>query len=305
MILVGKNGSGKSTILDALLIAASPVPADAIGRVVLRRQVAIRGARWLLWKVGSQGPAEIDCTSNGSSRKHIISVSDAPNGDFDIRTVIKQSEAQLHYTSTRIRPDNSYAYDQTDHYHPPGTSFVRFVETRLGAVHAPLHTLFTDAAEQGRKQYAITLAQRLIPGASTLEILTDDNRPYLSIAFADRNVPVEFCGDGTQAIVRLALELAIPSSGMAILEEPEVHLHPAAIELSAQAIVETVRHGVQVVLSTHSLELIDAILSQASVEDLGKACLFRTRLDDGALLTSRLSGLDASEARTQIDDELR
>ena len=96
---------------------------------------------------------------------------------------------------------------------------------------------------QGRRPLAIELVRQLVPGATSLEILTDDETPFLSLAFADRNVPVELAGDGTHALVRLALELAIPPRGLALLEEPEVHLHPAGVQLSARAILEAVRRG--------------------------------------------------------------
>ena len=52
------------------------------------------------------------------------------------------------------------------------------------------------------------------------------------------------------------------------MEEPEVHMHPGAIRQCARAILAAVRRGIQIVLSTHSLELIDALLSRES---------FRTR----------------------------
>jgi ABC-type multidrug transport system ATPase subunit len=118
-------------------------------------------------------------------------------------------------------------------------------------------------------------------------------------------VPVELAGDGTHALVCLALELAIPPQGLALLEEPEVHLHPAGVQLSARAILEAVRRGVQVVLSTHSLELIDALIGQATPDDLARLAVYRTRLRDGRLLTSRFSGAEAADMRLQIEEDLR
>ncbi len=59
VVLVGPNSSGKSTILDALLIAAGRQPGNAIGRVVKRRAVTGRGARWLVWRASENGSAEV------------------------------------------------------------------------------------------------------------------------------------------------------------------------------------------------------------------------------------------------------
>src|SRR4029077_18657290 len=69
VVLVGPNGSGKSTILDALLIAANPRPPEASGQAVERREGLSSGARWLLWKGGNDGPAEITVKAGGEGRK--------------------------------------------------------------------------------------------------------------------------------------------------------------------------------------------------------------------------------------------
>ena len=74
-------------------------------------------------------------------------------------------------------------------------------------------------------------------------------------------MPVPLAGEGVRALIRQALELATTENGLVLIEEPEVHLHPAAIWQSASAIVEVVRRKVQVVVSTHSLEFIDAVLA--------------------------------------------
>src|SRR5207244_234742 len=59
VVLVGPNGAGKSTILEALLIAANSRPPEAIGEAADRRKESGASARWLLWKGGHDGPAEI------------------------------------------------------------------------------------------------------------------------------------------------------------------------------------------------------------------------------------------------------
>ena len=47
-ILTGVNGSGKSTVLDALLIVESSNPEDAIAQAVRRRKATLFGSRWLV-----------------------------------------------------------------------------------------------------------------------------------------------------------------------------------------------------------------------------------------------------------------
>jgi predicted ATPase len=90
-----------------------------------------------------------------------------------------------------------------------------------------------------------------------------------------------------------------------LLEEPEVHQHPGAIRQSARAILAAVRRQIQVMLTTHSLELIDALLAESSAEDLAQLSLYRVQLQNGVLTSSRLAGPDIAFSRSEIEDDLR
>jgi predicted ATPase len=103
----------------------------------------------------------------------------------------------------------------------------------------------------------------------------------------------------------VALELAALPGGVQLIEEPEVHMHPGAIRLAAQAMLAAVNRGVQIVVSTHSLELIDALLSEATPEQLGRVAVFGLSLKDGVLKYSRRTGEEARFARFEIEADLR
>jgi AAA15 family ATPase/GTPase len=105
--------------------------------------------------------------------------------------------------------------------------------------------------------------------------------------------------------VQLALETAVAPEGLVLVEEPEVYQHPRAIWANARGLLANVRRGVQIVLTTHSLELIDALLAEATPEDLEKMALFNLRLDDGALMAARRDGDDITFARRELENDLR
>jgi hypothetical protein len=70
VVLVGRNGSGKSTVIEGVLIGASPDTADAMLQVVRRHEAGGSGPRWLLWRAGEGEPTEIRVTTDsGTSRQ--------------------------------------------------------------------------------------------------------------------------------------------------------------------------------------------------------------------------------------------
>lgn len=134
----------------------------------------------------------------------------------------------------------------------------------------------------------------------------DGQSPILHFVFSDYSVPVAVAGDGVHALTRLCLELAARPRGTILLEEPETHQHPRAICQTARAIIAAMRGGTQIILTTHSLELIDALLDESSSDELkDNVSLYRMLLSDGQLKSHRHTGDDAAFARSQVEDDLR
>jgi predicted ATPase len=183
---------------------------------------------------------------------------------------------------------------------------VQLVEAYPTNFQTPLYDLYTRAVQRGRRSMAKGLVAEVFPGVENIEILTEGKIPIVYLVFRDHSVPASLAGDGIQSLLRLSLALAASEGGVALLEEPEVHQHLGAMRQSARAIVAAVRRGIQVVLTTHSLELIDALLSQlTSPEELDKLSLYRLQLTDGILKSSRLPGPEIQLARGKIEEDLR
>jgi hypothetical protein len=183
---------------------------------------------------------------------------------------------------------------------------IRLIEPFEMDPQVPLDALYSDAVRQGRLDPVLTTMRQVVPGLMDLRILTEGKTPILYFKFADHSVPVAIAGDGVHALTRLCLELAVGPRGTVLLEEPEIHQHPGAIRQSAKAIIAAMRSHIQVVLTTHSLELIDCLLDESSPEELNdNVSLYRVVLIDGELKSHRHTGDEARFARTQIEDDLR
>ncbi len=314
-ILTGPNACGKSTVLDALLVATSLDPLEATGHVVQRRPTVRGGARWLV----------------GASRKKATVVASTAVGKWirglqwfdrcseDLADALHERQVSRPY-STILVQEEQYAdgamsgaigFGLGNEYvaHPiggDGLSQLPYVCLVDPGLPIELEQSFSAVTRSGRRKQVYELIGSLVPGFEELTILVeDDGTPRLYVTSDGRSVPVGLAGDGVQAFVQLALEIAVAPDGLVLIEEPEVYQHPATLRQTAGLLLANVRRGVQIVMTTHSLELIDAIVSEAGDAQRDQLALYNLALRDGVLSSGRRSGEDMTFARQTLENDLR
>lgn len=313
-VLTGPNACGKSTVLDALLIATSPDPADAIGRAVARHPAAPNGVRWLFHD--DQDSARLVVRSGrgillerhlqwseGCSEEHQKELMrrHSPPPYSTVRFQ-KTRRGKTESILTAFGGDNQYV---TDKERVTGSSLVSFVRLVDPGLPIPLHQTFSEVTRAGRRDAVHELLADLIPDFERLEIIALTDKDFgLAVTRNGSSVPLGLSGDGIQAFTQLALEIAIAPKGLVLIEEPEVYQHPKAIRQSARVLLANVRRGVQLVLTTHSLELIDALLAEAG-DDLGQMALFNLALEKGELRSGQRAGEEMQFARETLENDLR
>lgn len=320
-VLVGANGSGKSTILDALLLAGGGAPGDAVGRVVKRRVELWGGARWLFWRGGrTEDPSAgihlelegapprqmtlrlLPDVSPAHEEKLIAKRARAPY--VEIETTLASGGAKLTALTAMAYEENAYVFKQ-EGPQELRKGYVRLVDPRPGGTHAQLWKSFSDAVEDGRLSDVEGIVREVVPGFDRLHILSDDaGQSILHLGFADHSVPVAIAGDGIQTLVQVSLAVAQRPGSTVLLEEPEATQHPRSLYESARAIVAAVRRGVQVILSTHSLDLVDMLRTHLD-EDLPKLSVHHLACLNGELSVVRYSGAEVALARDAIGEDLR
>jgi predicted ATP-dependent endonuclease of OLD family len=76
-----------------------------------------------------------------------------------------------------------------------------------------------------------------------------------------RPVPLESMGDGFRAKLAILAAIATAKNGIALMEEPEIRLHPGFMSSISKQISETAETAeIQYVISTHSTEFLDYLL---------------------------------------------
>lgn len=319
VVLVGPNGCGKSTILDAINVGSSAQAGTALGQMVQRRPRSIGGARWVFRRPQPPVPATVRVKGHHKEAATIVSWLDGPGRHGKFHAVFGDESTSI-VRVDRGKDGNGFqdvAFTQDNRYTVDGFPLdevddVRLVDPTSLASHGggehqrPVEDDYSDAVQAGRKGVADDALRTVLGrGVRGVTLLTDRGVPVLHIEYEDGSVPVALAGDGVAALVRIALELAGRPGGTVLIEEPEAHQHPRLVAQTAKVIWATVTRGVQVVLTTHSLELIDLLLAAAPPERLDDLAVYRLKLDDGLLLHTRLSGSEVEQRRGDFEDDLR
>ncbi|WP_309720243.1 ATP-binding protein, partial [Armatimonas sp.] len=306
------NGSGKSTILDAILLGASVDTNRSIEIVKNRRQGDHNQDRWVIRR-NRQNKAKIlvytnhiDKITNNQKWFNRVDIStNKENGSLEFNFLHKNGpdlpEEVLEHLALEDRiPDES-------EYLPEDV----MISYDCKIKQKPLYELYSEIAKIGGRDFINSLLGEIISNFNNIEILTENNEkgfmPVVNVVFTGTlgSVPVSLAGDGIHALVRMAMEIQL-SQGLALIEEPEAHQHPATIRQIAKAIFASVRKENQVILTTHSLELIDALLDAATEpDDLDKLSVFMVKLDNGKLCSARIPGKNVEIERHQIGADLR
>ena len=314
-VLLGPNGCGKSTVLDAMYIGAVDQPWQALRAAATRHQGMRYPLPWVFWKQGYGGNAQVRLERDAYQRAVVLSPPPFPyprgryRVDVEFRFNVYSGGfggilGHVEYDDSAgpiVADGEAFTSDLSGLSMEP----VRLVDPAIEDGQAPLYDLFMVARQTGRRAAVNDLVAAVTTPDAALEIGTEGDQPILHIATDDGTVPVALSGEGIRALTRTALELAAAEGGTLLLEEPEVHQHPATMALCAKAIVAGVARGVQVVVSTHSLELVDYLIEACGAEHLDKLSVYNLALRDGVLSYSRRTGDEAKFAREGMEWDLR
>jgi energy-coupling factor transporter ATP-binding protein EcfA2 len=291
-VLVGPNGSGKTTVMEAMHIVCQPLAGlmRALGGALRRAN----DSQWLTFQ--GRRTAALSFAANGVTVKvevksaESIAVFVQQNGESKYDLTLVEGHWLLKGTTTR-------AANQSLAGLPPVKTLGPFESTSL-------EDRFSEASKLGFRGDLRRLAQDLLAPANDLEILLENHKPLLHVVYPGHSVPIDLVGEGVRTAVEIMCALAAPPSSLVLLEEPERHQHPRSLGLSCRAVWKAVAAGHQVVISTHSLEWIDYLLATAESQ-LEALSLFRLQLQNGVCNSVRVAGEELKEARHLVEDELR
>jgi predicted ATPase len=308
-VLVGPNGSGKSSLLEAMLIGASKNPIRQMEAIVNHRRVVQNAHQWLMWKRGLDGGASlVTHFKNKVPQKRVCLIelgktdfeliySEAGKGDkgkFSLNCSRDNLSSPIRITPHLQYPENAEGIE--------GIILIKaYAESTIS-----MEDLYFKLRDDGYGKLLNDIVREVIPSLDVVEILAYQGVPVLRTSYADRSVPVAFAGDGIYALIRFVMEFVTAKDGVVLVEEPETHQHYRTIALSAKAIWEAVRRGIQVILTTHSMEFLDALIdTQPDEMDKNTLSLYSVILKEGILHPYRYDGTQVEFARQTLEEDLR
>jgi AAA domain, putative AbiEii toxin, Type IV TA system/AAA ATPase domain len=323
-ILVGPNNAGKSTVLEALWCVGAGANAELMYRTLLRRGGPALHALEHVKFDGSK-PAAIRVFGPGEQRCTVLLERPKSRNGDRLREATEQGLTEP-MMPAQVTWDFSWAgkaesgvtltfVDRARKFASPfaleGTPAIPWKGglVDVEAVRDPgaLEDAYSNLEKQRRVAEVVRALKRAMPTLTDLRILkVDDDFVLHAICGDEPPIPAYLAGDGFKRFLEVAAQVyAAGAGGVVLLEEPESFQHPRYLGELASVLHDAASRGTQVILSTHSMELIDLLLGDGSDARANSPTVHRLRLLDHVLHAAAVSAENARIARHELAQDLR
>ena len=290
-ILVGRNNSGKSTVLDALVLMRSAVIGhdflDEFGpEQILKRRVNRNNGRINydeLW-TGMRTDAELRLAAAMGPEISVnqmwesMGSNDAPRSTS---TVVSRhpSSSRTAWNSRWRKAESAKKYRNTDAWQKLAAAISEDCATYLAlihlidsqGIHSPYAERIWPELIQDRRDIKVTRMLNDIyrTNIEYLSFMPHPVQTRLVAAFPETGLPVDWMGDGFRYAVNI-LALGVSLHGTALLvEEMETHQHPESLRKLIETLFALAKQqNLQLFLTTHSIELISYALEAAEEKEI-------------------------------------
>lgn len=312
-VLVGRNGVGKSSILEALyLISACAESKDEVrGTEKLDYVVSRRGSRgdWdnsrgLLWYMGdTENPIEVRIGLKGATREFIIAPVEGKYKPVRLKERNYLIDLETYRLSEGIIDIYNMRYVELPSEYREirkflsGILFIDWFTTRHPEI-VEKYAWPRLLAKRLDKRIVEFLKEEFEPDAEGLTYApSGEDRYHLAVQTAKTAVRVDDLGDGARTALLASMLVLAYRPTVLLLEEPELHLHPAGMYTYMKFLVKLAKEiGFQIIATTHSLELIQIVQRLAKESGVEASVLYLER-EDGVLRARSFSVEDVEAMR--------
>ena len=306
-LLTGKNGVGKSTVLEAVQVYASQGRPDVLDHLLVSRQEITVVVNREGNTINERAAADITALFHGwsasretrivigpvDSEKMVqIEPAEVPDPDTlrKLMDVLHKSEDDVYalnvtYQGAPIRPANE------EHENPPGVRTVHFgpglVDTEFISDHWK-HVVLRDGESQAIE--ALRVIDDSVDRVTVIGDSPSSSRAIVKLTDYAHPVPLRSLGDGAVRLFAIALALANSRDGFLLIDEAENGIHHS-IQQDYWRMVLRAAHdnNVQVIATTHSRDCVRGFEQATAENEDVKGVLIRIERDDAGLHTIEYS----------------
>jgi len=319
-VIVGRNGAGKSSILEALYLASSCASAldevrraDKLDYIVSRRggRGSWNGSRSILWHMGDIGaPIEIQLKVRGEALRFVVL-----NANKESRPV------RLAYERWLVELENGSLIDAEKLTPHSGQitiggelaemrKFLRgilLVDNAIVRAPSDVESYAWPKLLPRRLDKDILgfVREELEPEAEGLTYVPSaEGYYYLALQTAKTAVRVEDLGDGVRNALLTAMLVLAYRPTLLLIEEPELHMHPSGLYTLTKFLVKLSKNmGFQIIATTHSIEFVQ--IAETLAKELGVefAALYVER--EEGILRARSFSADDHEILRKLGIDIR
>lgn len=325
-VVVGRNGSGKTRLLEAAYALMLRANANVVPRLATLRGVPPElptglVADYYADSFATRGhlQAEVSGRVEGIDRHTVLRRLPGETAEivppsqsmgqaapttvavFEVETreASEEGQRQVHVHSGHLLSDGRWWVPRARPINEPDRVLLRTPKRLNGISRLAQHWSAIEQQGAGARSMLLHTLWSIDPAIHDLRVVALENSvAQLRVDYGDLGLcPVELLGDGIVETIHYLTMLGAVTNGVALIDEFGAALDAKNQVLVVGAVIATAAAlGVQLFLSTHSLEVVDVLLTDAPE---GSLLLMQMKSAGG---TVSLETLEHDEARALRDD---
>ncbi len=331
-VFIGKNGTGKSTVLEAIAIGASKCKVDYLGNSIFVNILNRRG--WdknkfydIVEELNYQHKHSPKICINRKNAYFLSFFSSISSQDFE--TIKKEIKKEIEEIKVAINVNRLLKKEEKwycTHYlwidreknlqyfilwNKELKNIFEDVEPVIALDNYMLRNLSLTANifEKLIDLFGWKAKQAIIDGIKFLYSDVKDidiKENIIRAIFDEYSLTFPSLADGLKSTLIVSIITYLLDKGFICIEEPENHLHPGMMEFYVDKIVESSKKRKnQIFISTHSLDFISLLLKRVEKENISVNLYHLIELEKGILKYVCYSKEDALGAIEKIGIDLR
>ena len=311
-LIAGVNNAGKTSVLEAIHLLAHQNDETALLDAPRWRSRMKREPDpvWLVDQIQSRihMTGHFDRVPDNTTSLTVERVDDPGNDIKDQTSFLTRLLIESRYGGQAQTTDVAVFSDRPHRTHFEGRHWLcrSALTSSFGANRAGALVKANEAAlEVGTKAKVIDFIKKHIDGHLTNIELADEQRRFLvSHRDFERAPDLSSFGDGLRRVFEIGLLFASVRGGVLLIDEFESAIHPQLLTAFTHVVQElAVEHNVQVFLTTHSKEALDAfVLNDYGTTEIAAYAVCRT--PDGTRVR-RFDGDKLARLHSALDFDLR